>query len=45
MIIIALGNGIMFKAGNGGGSTSNWILADTTWNDSKEWIDTETWND
>lgn len=25
--------------------TSNWILALSVWNDSGEWIDTETWND
>ena len=24
---------------------SNWILADGTWNDSGEWVDTATWND
>jgi hypothetical protein len=26
-------------------STSNWILSLGTWNDSNQWIDSESWND
>jgi hypothetical protein len=37
-----------YQPGYFGASTppvSNWILALSVWNDSGEWIDTETWND